>query len=263
MGYQALFENTTGQGNTALGYTALYDNTTAHFNTGIGYRALRFIDTEDFNTAIGYSAGDNFSFEASTFVGHGAYPNNNGYTNTMGLGYNVRPTASNQVRVGNVAVTSIGGYEDWTTLSDGRFKSDLQDDVPGLDFITHLRPVTYHLDVHALASVLGEDTATDEAGHRIPMHPDTTTVQSRDAKSSIRYSGFIAQEVEAAAASLGYEFSGIDTPANEDDLYGLRYAAFVVPLVKAVQELSAENAQLLFQINELRGMVEALVTKEN
>ena len=51
-----------------------------------------------------------------------------------------------------------------------------------------------------------------------------------------RQSGFIAQEVEAAAKELGYEFSGVDAPKNEDDLYGLRYSAFVVPLVKAIQE---------------------------
>jgi hypothetical protein len=57
------------------------------------------------------------------------------------------------------------------------------------------------------------------------------------AKSRIQYTGFIAQEVERAAAELGFDFSGVDKPKNERDLYGLRYAEFVVPLVKAVQEL--------------------------
>ena len=56
-------------------------------------------------------------------------------------------------------------------------------------------------------------------------------------KSSIKYSGFIAQEVEAAAKSFGYDFSGVKAPANEKDAYALRYAEFVVPLVKATQEL--------------------------
>jgi hypothetical protein len=36
---------------------------------------------------------------------------------------------------------------------------------------------------------------------------------------------------------LGFDFSGVEKPKNEKDLYGLRYAEFVVPLVKAVQEL--------------------------
>ena len=35
---------------------------------------------------------------------------------------------------------------------------------------------------------------------------------------------------------------------NENDTYGLRYAEFVVPLTKAVQELSAENAALKKEI---------------
>jgi len=33
----------------------------------------------------------------------------------------------------------------------------------------------------------------------------------------------------------------VDAPKNDKDLYGLRYAEFVVPLVKAVQELSKQN----------------------
>ena len=48
--------------------------------------------------------------------------------------------------------------------------------------------------------------------------------------------GFIAQEVEAAAKKVGFDFDGVSTPENETDLYGIRYAEFVVPLVKAMQE---------------------------
>ena len=54
--------------------------------------------------------------------------------------------------------------------------------------------------------------------------------------SSIVRTGFIAQEVEAAAKKVGFDFDGVSTPQNETDLYGIRYAEFVVPLVKAMQE---------------------------
>ena len=54
--------------------------------------------------------------------------------------------------------------------------------------------------------------------------------------SSIVRTGFIAQEVEAAAKKVGFDFDGVSTPENETDLYGIRYAEFVVPLVKAMQE---------------------------
>ena len=51
----------------------------------------------------------------------------------------------------------------------------------------------------------------------------------------------MAQEVEEAAKKLSFEFSGVDKPENKDGLYGLRYDNFIVPLVKAVQELSKKK----------------------
>ena len=69
---------------------------------------------------------------------------------------------------------------------------------------------------------------------------------------SYRFSGFIAQEVEAAAEEANYDFSGLGAPKDENDFYSLRYAEFVVPLVKAVQELSAEIELLKSQIVELK-----------
>ena len=47
----------------------------------------------------------------------------------------------------------------------------------------------------------------------------------------------------------------MDKPENENTPYGLRYSEFVVPLVKAVQELSAKNDDLQKQIDELRKIV--------
>ena len=52
----------------------------------------------------------------------------------------------------------------------------------------------------------------------------------------IKYSGFLAQEVEQAAKSVNYDFSGYAAPKNQWGFYTLSYEQFVVPLVKAVQE---------------------------
>jgi len=58
-------------------------------------------------------------------------------------------------------------------------------------------------------------------------------------KTSIRYTGFIAQEVEQAAQAAHFNFSGVQIPKDQEkELYGIRYAEFVVPLVKATQELN-------------------------
>jgi len=84
--------------------------------------------------------------------------------------------------------------------------------------------------------------------------------EPRNAKQQILYTGFVAQDVEKAAKSLSYDFSGVDAAKNDKDLYGLRYSDFVAPLVKAVQELSAKNDALQQQNNDLAQRVAKLET---
>jgi translation initiation factor 6 (eIF-6) len=50
----------------------------------------------------------------------------------------------------------------------------------------------------------------------------------------IQWTGFLAQDVEAAAKKINYDFSGID---KSGELMGLRYSSFVMPIVKSIQEL--------------------------
>jgi trimeric autotransporter adhesin len=209
-GYYAFADNTTGIHNSASGFRALDNNTTGNRNTAHGSHALGSVSTGNFNTGIGYSAG----------------PSLVDLNNTTAIGYLAVPTASNQVRIGNTGVTSIGGQVSWTTFSDGRFKKDIKEDVSGLDFINHLRPVSYVVDktgVNKFLQVSDSSNALTET-RNIPM----------------RQTGFVAQEVEAIVKKTGYVFYGVDAPKNENDHYGIRYAEFVVPLVKAVQELSTK-----------------------
>ena len=70
-------------------------------------------------------------------------------------------------------------------------------------------------------------------------------------KEAILYTGFIAQEVEAAAEEAGYDFSAVVKPQNEKSQYNLSYSTFTVPLVKAVQELKAQNEALQSRIEAL------------
>jgi len=82
---------------------------------------------------------------------------------------------------------------------------------------------------------------------------------AREAKEKLLYTGFIAQDVEKAAQSIGYDFSGVDV--DEVGIYGLRYSEFVMPLVKTVQEFSEENDVLQDQINNLIELVDHLLKK--
>ena len=72
-------------------------------------------------------------------------------------------------------------------------------------------------------------------------------------------------EVEKAADEIGYDFNGLHKPNGPNDLYGLGYTDFVVPLVKAVQEQQkmidnqqAINESLLQQIAELKKQMQEL-----
>jgi hypothetical protein len=275
-GNYALTDNTAGYDNSAFGYYALSSNSTGHDNAATGIQALNFNTTGSFNTASGRNAlFQNTVGSNNTAIGYGAGGNNDNdtycsflgydadqsvltdFSNSTAVGNSARITASNQVRIGNSSITSIGGYAGWSNLSDGRYKKDVRENVPGLDFINKLKPVTYHLDVTGLKSFLGEDKNDDE----VNAESSSISIEAANSKAQILYSGFIAQEVEKTAKEMGYDFSGVDAPKNENDLYGLRYAEFVVPLVKSVQELSVKNDELSAANESLQLMVSHLAAQ--
>ena len=116
------------------------------------------------------------------------------------IGYLTKNTASGQVRIGGVEVTSVGGQVSWSTISDGRFKRDLKEDVSGLEFINNLRPVSYMVDKTAIQKFLG-----------IPENQSSLVAKEKP----IRQTGFVAQEVDALVKKSGYVFSGVEVPKND------------------------------------------------
>lgn len=253
VGAKAAYQSTNGNENSFFGSNIASANTSGSNNVAVGSKAYNETVSSNGNTAVGYQAGDNFDMgNNNTLIGSATDVSANGFVNSTALGYNATITASNQVRIGTIGTTSIGGYQNWTNISDGRFKTNIKQNVPGLDFVTKLQPVTYNLDIDGLNKKIGK------AGADI-----NSTVQSamqQQIKSTV-FSGFIAQEVEAAAKALGYSFSGVDAPKNDNDFYGLRYADFVVPLVKSVQELAAENNALKLSNSQLQEKLDALVKR--
>ncbi|HNO71673.1 MAG: tail fiber domain-containing protein [Ferruginibacter sp.] len=259
VGIYALNHNTTGGSNSAVGYGACGDNTTGSQNSAVGSGALQGNTTGYGNTAIGYTAmSGNTTGYYNTAIGYQAEVNNTNYTNATALGYNATATASYQVRIGNSSVTSIGGYVAWSNLSDGRVKKNIQENVPGLIFITKLNPVTYTIDMGAIDNIIQADKTKGKSKESNKREYSKEELDARSKKEQIVYTGFVAQEVESVSNAVGYKFSGIDVPKNENDLYGLRYSDFVVPLVKAVQELSAENDKKSAAIEELNRKVDQL-----
>ena len=131
----------------------------------------------------------------------------------------------------------------WSTFSDGRFKKDLKEDVSGLAFIKQLRPVSYTVD----------KTAVNKFLH---ISDSSNNLEAESKSIATRQTGFVAQEVEAIVKKTGYVFYGVDAPKNENDHYSIRYAEFVVPLVKAVQELAANSDIQRKQIEEQKAQIE-------
>ena len=173
--------------------------------------------------------------------------------NSVAIGYGASVSGNHEVVFGNTSITTIGGTVDFTALSDGRYKTNVQENVIGLDFIKQLRPVTYQLTANGLDTLC-------------------TTV-SRQPSAINRYTGFIAQEVEQTALNTNFNFSGVDY-RKDIDQYGLRYAEFVVPLTKAIQELEpkivkqqsviqTQSAQLSHYQQELLEMMAELESIQN
>jgi trimeric autotransporter adhesin len=262
------FNNESGYYNTFAGHSAGEDNTTGHGNSFVGESSGNRNTSGIFNTFVGRTAGLNNTIgDLRTGVGNSSNSIGTNYDNSTGIGYNADPTGSNVIHIGNTSVISIKGEVGFSTYSDARFKKNIQrNEVPGLAFIRELDPVTYHMDIRAQAD--WKEAAYGE--------PDTITWNSKYDIGRITFSGFLAQEVEAAAQKIGYDFSGVDKPQNDKGVYGLRYATFVVPLVKATQEQDEEirdlrsaisdqkleNERLRDRLNDLEGLVQQLLDDE-
>ncbi len=239
LGQSSMQNNQAGTDNVAIGVTALLNNSSGNRNTASGYGSLANLTTGSNNAAFGY--------------GSGPLSSGSGLSNTIALGYQARPSSNNSARIGNNTVSSIGGYANWSNVSDGRFKTNIQENIKGLDFILKLRPVTYNLDMDAIA--------------RFNKVPDSLRLRKAEQlKGSEIQNGFIAQEVERAAMESGFDFHGVDKPKNKNSHYGLRYAEFVVPLVRAIQEQQQiiDNQNSKIEVLEGRLLrLERLISEED
>lgn len=103
-------------------------------------------------------AYQNGNHNQSTFIGADINISTD-RTNVSVLGYgvaNAQCTNNNQVLLGNTGVGQIRAQvTSITAYSDARFKNNVQDNVPGLSFITRLKPVTYNEDPELLHRIWG------------------------------------------------------------------------------------------------------------
>jgi hypothetical protein len=256
VGYAAMVGNSTGYNNCAYGFSAMRSNTFGNFNTALGFQALFSTTGSQYNTAVGYNAGISYDLGYNnTILGANCGGSFAGQYNMIAIGQGVVCPDNSTARIGNSATWSIGGYAGWSNFSDGRYKQDIKENVKGLEFIMKLRPITYRLNVNSLSQRLKENNSEEWGAQMKAAMAD---------KEKMVLTGFVAQEVEKAASDAGFEFSGVDKPRTENGLYALRYAEFVVPLVKAIQEQQTMIQELQNQVQTLQGQADvALVLSDN
>jgi hypothetical protein len=108
----------------------------------------------------------------------------------------------------------------WTSSSDRRIKKDIEalPESYGLSAVERLKPVTFHW--------------------REPKSPQQLQI------------GLIAQDVQQVIPELVTR-SGPNRYAPDGEL-GIEYSGLVIPLIKAVQELKADNEELHREVSELK-----------
>ncbi len=241
-GYRALYRNTTGYNNTSNGCSTLYSNTKGCNNTAVGCNALTLNTIAGGNTAIGCdSLSSNTTGHSNTAIGHLALRSLTTYYNCTGLGANSAVTGSNQVQLGDTAVT-VYAQKALVTRSDARDKLDIEDSPLGLNFIMKLRPRKYRMNSREAYFEEGEErdfTATND-GSKAGKRP---------------HYGLVAQEVKETMNELGIDFAGyLDSKIDGgEDVLSLGYTEFIAPMIKAIQQQQQMIEQLQKEIELLKG----------
>lgn len=247
VGGNAIRSNSTGNFNTSIGYQSLNANSTGSENVSHGYFALQSNTTGSRNIAVGpYALGTNQSGNSNTAIGYASDVSSDNLTNATAIGSGAIVNASNKLRLGNTDVTVIEGQVAMTT-SDGRFKNNVKEDVPGLSFIMKLKPVTYNFKYNNFSEFLKEKSSNKE--HLIE-------------KESQKEMGLIAQDVEKATKELGLNISNlVHVPESDNDNYALSYGQLVVPLIKAIQEQQKTILDLKKLVEEQGKKLESLTSQ--
>ena len=224
LGYEAGKGHSSGWSggyNTCIGYQAgdSFDGSGAAYNTLVGKECGDGITTGAYNTGLGAACAFDIDADNQTCVGYGATTD-----------------SANDIAIGNTSVDEVKGQVDFTTFSDERIKTDIIDGDLGLDFINLLKPRKFKKVCpanypDAIRKPSDEGEIDPETGEKTPFI-------WTDAQANKVWDGLIAQEVKTAIDSCETTFSGWNEESNSKQL--LTYSTLIIPLIKAVQELSAK-----------------------
>lgn len=245
VGYQALAGGTTYDGNTAVGHQALLvaNNTSGADgnNVAIGATAANGVTTGLRNTIIGVSAGATLTDGNDNIcIGKGADVNAGTSFNQITIGNDIDAGGDNNFSFGkasNVVTNDFDSDANWSRSSDRRKKREIYDQELGLDFVNDLRTVNFQW----------------KPSNEFPKEWNDYS-EENNMDTDVIMHGFIAQEVKEAldkhSSERDSKFSG--WKEGEDGMQHTSREMFVIPLIKAVQELSAQVDTLKAEIKELK-----------
>ena len=221
--------STEGGYNICLGQQAGYSATRNQGCTYIGFRSNSSSVTAD-NEVVIIGRANAYALMA----GNGS--------NTVTLGSDT----TTEVYLGDSAGADLNcdniDYSGTLTSSDLRMKKNIKDFSLGLEFINELRPVSFNMKL--------PDEYDDEFKEKIEWHRKDQEILSPDDKTT--RIGFIAQEVKSALGDTISDLHKYKKKDAEGGRQGLDYVKFVIPLTKAVQELSAKIDTMQTEINNLK-----------
>jgi len=250
IGINTLQADTKGSKSVAIGDSALgnqnFTSSTDTFNIAIGYSAGVAITTGIQNTLIGSLAGDTITDGVGNIcIGKGADVASASHDYSITIGRDVTSIGEYYFTFGvdssvHRVYNSFISNATWTRVSDERIKKDITANTDcGLDFINDLRTVTYKFKAPSELdpTMAGYDASKTEPIYQKKMY------------------GFVAQEVKSAMDTHSItDFNAWhQIEDGGDNMQGISYEMFVMPLVKAVQELSAKNDALEARIVTLEG----------
>lgn len=225
VGYAALSASNGGSGeNTAIGALCAANLTTGSFNVANGTYALSANITGNNNVSIGHRSLDAHLGSNCVAVGKDAGTNQTTSDNIISIGYNAQPsttTVDNEITLGDANITALRcNVTTISSLSDIRDKSNIEDLPIGLEFVNALNPVKFDWS-----------------------RRDGSMEGAKDI-------GFIAQDLDNVQENFNIaDYANLVLKENPDKLEA-SYGKLVPVLVKAIQELSAEVAELKEKINE-------------
>ena len=226
--------------NVAIGLSAASTITTGSANTVVGLSAGA-VTTGSGNVCIGRQAGQISnsidSGDNNVMVGDLARASASDVDSEIVIGASATGQGTNYAVIGNSNVTRLYAADDGAAVlyanativsSDERMKENIEDINIGLDFINKLTPITY--------------TRKQPADYEQSLKENLSWYGKKDPRV-----------IEDVLKELN--FSENNSMVQVDDVttqYSMDYASIVVPLTKAVQELSAKLDTMQTEINKLK-----------